>query len=778
MAENEIKRVITIESSESLNTLNNLNARIKELKGTMGDLDITTEEYRQVSEEVTQLENVKRNAIRGVTAAVEGSYNAYSKELSILQKHRKTLNENTQEYRDMTKRVAELQQKLKDMDADVGVYSRNVGNYSSAFDGLQGSVNEAAKKLPQLASGFAGFAAAMVEDIPKIIAQLQAMTAAEEGVAVGNETMAATGELAGMANTTVGATATTAAAGETAMGVAAEGAAVGVSTLIKACTSWNVILLAIITVLQIFADDIQEWIEGLGEADEQLNATERAAKSLREEIEANGLGIGDTIVKVRGLKDEWDALGESLEAREKFIAENKRLFDELGVAISGVNDAEVFFAQHTDDYIEAVKLRAQADAAKRLAGIHYEEEIKKKLEAQAKEEEAEAIRKEKVAEQADKKLQPLNSYTIKEAILPQEYLQGMAEGTELRKEAQEAHETADALFALAQSYDNAAEARYKFSGGTPPTSPTTSPTASTTSAKPMAKDDLIALTGGAIDASAEREALKVTLDARIRMTTANAEEREKIEKELAERLNEIEKARLDLTIVNLEAMLESEMLTNEQRLNIEAELIQAKIDLADMEVEKRKAADAEKLKSEEERAKKEKAIKDKEAKEEAEREKQMQSIKENMLNTTTSLIRQSAELYEEDSKERKALNAAAIVMDTYKAAMAAWTAAQGLPPGIGQAVGAANVAASVAMGAMQLANLFKVAPDGSNAEGALSSAQSAPNVASSMPASYTRSLQGDNELTEMNKDTRVYVVESDITNAQKSARVRVESATF
>ena len=778
MAENEIKRVITIESSESLNTLNNLNARIKELKGTMGDLDITTEEYREVSEEVTQLENVKRNAIRGVTAAVEGSYNAYSKELSILQKHRKTLNENTQEYRDMTKRVAELQQKLKDMDADVGVYSRNVGNYSSAFDGLQGAVDNAAKKLPQLSSGFAGFAAAMVEDIPKIIAQLQAMTAAEESVAVGNETMAATGELAGMANTTVGATATTAAAGETAMGVAAEGAAVGVSTLIKACTSWNVILLAIITLLQIFADDIQEWIEGLSEADEQLNATERAAKSLREEIEANGLGIGDTIVKVRGLKEEWDALGESLEAREKFIAENKRLFDELGVAINGVNDAEVFFAQHTGDYIEAVKLRAQADAAKRLAGIHYEEEIKKKLEAQAKEEEAEAIRKEKMAEQAEKKLQPLNGYTIKEAILPQEYLQGMAEGTELRKEAQEAHETADALFELAQSYDNASEARYKFSEGTPPTTPTTSPTTSTTSAKPMAKDDLIALTGGAIDASAEREALKVTLDARIRMTTANAEEREKIEKELAERLNEIEKARLDLTIVNLEAMLESEMLTNEERLNIEAELIQAKIDLADMEVEKRKEADAEKFKSEEERAKKEKALKDKEAKEEAEREKQVQSVKTNMANAASSIMKQTAELLQENSKEQKALNAAAIAMDTYKAAMAGWTSAQSLPTPFNAIVGTANVAASVAMGATQLKNLLRVASDGSNAEGILSSAQSAPNVASSMPASYTRSLQGDNELTEMNKDTRVYVVESDITNAQKSARVRVESASF
>lgn len=778
MAEKEIKRVITIESSESLNTLNNLNARIKELKGTMGDLDITTEEYRQVSEEVTQLESVKRNAIRGVTAAVEGSYNAYSKELSILQKHRKTLNENTQEYKDMTKRVAELQQKLKDMDADVGVYSRNVGNYSSAFDGLQGAVDNAAKKLPQLSSGFAGFAAAMVEDIPKIIAQLQAMTAAEEGVAVGNETMAATGELAGMANTTVGATATTAAAGETAMGVAAEGAAVGVSTLIKACTSWNVILLAVITLLQIFADDIQEWIKSLVKADEQLNATEMAAKSLREEIEANGLGIGDTIVKVRGLKDEWDALGKSLEAREKYIAENKRLFDELGVAIKGVNDAEVFFAEHTDDYIEALKSRAMAEAAKKKAGEYYEKVVVAEMQ---KEKDIAALEKarKKLSENYDLTRKAYGGNVVGE--LNEDVITAEENLAKTEKEIAKYKEAGDALFDLAQSYDNASEARYKFSEGTPPTSPTTpttTPTTSTTSAKPMAKDDLIALTGGAIDASAEREALKVTLDARIRMTTANAEEREKIEKELAERLNEIEKARLDLTIVNLEAMLKSEMLTNEQRLNIEAELIQAKIDLADMEVEKRKEADAEKLKSEEERAKKEKAIKDKEAKEEAEREKQMQSVKANMLNMTTSLIRQSAELFEEDSKERKALNAAAIVMDTYKAAMAAWTAAQGLPPGIGQAVGAANVAASVAMGAMQLANLFKVAPDGSNAEGALSSAQSAPNVASSMPASYTRSLQGDNELTEMNKDTRVYVVESDITNAQKSARVRVESATF
>ena len=775
MAENEIKRVITIESSKSLNTLNNLNARIKELKGTMGDLDITTEEYRQVSEEVTQLENVKRNAIRGVTAAVEGSYNAYSKELSILQKHRKTLNENTQEYRDMTKRVAELQQKLKDMDADVGVYSRNVGNYSSAFDGLQGSVDNAAKKLPQLSSGFAGFAAAMVEDIPKIIAQLQAMTAAEEGAAVANETMAVTGELAGMANTTVGATATAAAAGETAMGVAAEGAAVGVSTLIKACTSWNVILLAIITLLQIFADDIQEWIKSLADAEDAMTDAEKTMKGLLDEIENGSYGLGEAIYKIKEMQKAWDSLADDMEAKKKFVEENRSAFEELGVAVNSVADADALLIDQQKEFIQALKDRAMATAAAKLAAEQYE----KAITAQMKREQAER-KLSTIPQYVEQKRATISGggnaaygYAGKQ-LVNSDYTAQKELVNRYKKEEEAAMALAESYFNLQNAKEAAANTILDKAGLNATPTPTT-PTA-TTNTKPMSKDDLIALTGGAIDASAEREVLKATLDARTRMTTANAEEREKIERELTEKLNDIEKARLDLTIVNLEAMLESEMLTNEQRLNIEAELIQAKIDLADMEVEKRKEADAEKFKSEEERAKKEKALKDKEAKEEAEREKQVQSVKTNMANAASSIMKQTAELLQENSKEQKALNAAAIAMDTYKAAMAGWTSAQSLPTPFNAIVGTANVAASVAMGATQLKNLLRVASDGSNAEGILSSAQSAPNVASSMPASYTRSLQGDNELTD--KDTRVYVVESDITNAQKSARVRVESASF
>lgn len=722
MAENEIKRVITIESSESLNTLNHLSARIKELKGNMNDLDITTEEYRQVSEEVAQLENVKRNAIRGVTAAVEGSYNAYSKELSILQKHRKTLNENSDEYKELTKRVAELQEHLKQMDADVGVYSRNVGNYSSAFDGLRGSVNGVVAKLPALKGGVSGFAESMNESLPHLIESVQQYKAMAEE--------------AGEAANVMGA-------------------------LTKSLFSWNMVVSVAVTVIQLYGDKIVEWINKLTSGERQMSTAKRAAEELNKAIEEQGLGIGDEIYKLKELQDAWNSLGNDLDAKRKHIEDNKEAFDELGISINNVRDAEKFYIDQTDDYIAALRDRARAEAAERIAGEYYD----KAAQASIKK-----IKWEKVVEIGDRQKATMPGLWASDTRNQESYDKAKSELRIIDKEIDGYNAMGDALFDMAKAYEAAAKQKYNFNNNTNPTTPSSfkvgayRDSADKQSTINPAADWGIA---DAVDASAEREVLKKTLEARTKMLTANAEERKSIEEKLNADLIMIEELRLMEHEIILAGMLNSDELTAEERMAIEDELTKNKIAQSDLQ-----------LKAEEERAKKTKALKDKEVAEEKTRKAQMKQIGDSMASTTSSLLKQGAELLEEDSKERKALNAAAIVMDTYKAAMAAWTAAQGLPPGIGQAVGAANVAASVAMGAMQLANLYKVAADGANAMSALSSAQSAPNVASSMPASYTRSLQGDNELTEMNKDTRVYVVESDITNAQKSARVRVESATF
>jgi hypothetical protein len=730
MAENEIKRVITIESSESLNTLNHLSARIKELKGNMNDLDITTEEYRQVSEEVAQLENVKRNAIRGVTAAVEGSYNAYSKELSILQKHRKTLNENSDEYKELTKRVAELQEHLKQMDADVGVYSRNVGNYSSAFNGLQGSVNGVVAKLPALKSGMSGFAESMNESLPRLIESVQQYKAMAEEAGVAANVMGA---------------------------------------LTKSLLSWNMVVSVAVTVIAVFGEKIAEWVKQLFKATSAMTIQQRAVEEFSKAIEEQGLGIGDEIVKLKELQDAWNSLGNDMDAKRKHIIDNKEAFDELGISVKNVADAEKFYIDQTDDYIEALKSRAIAEAAKRQAETYYDKMVAAQV--------ANDIDRARYVKMPDKVYEKNHLLTAMAGTGNIFYKEVDSEAKKelgatiaaRDKEIADYERMGDALFELAKGYEAAGKQKYNFTNPTTPSSSSFKAGAYRDSADRQSTINPAADWGiaDAVDASAEREVLKKTLEARTKMLTANAEERKSIEEKLNADLIMIEELRLIEHEIILAGMLNSDELTAEERMAIEDELTKNKIAQSDLQ-----------LKAEEERAKKTKALKDKEVAEEKTRKAQMKQIADTMASTTSSLLKQGAELLEEDSKERKALNAAAIVMDTYKAAMAAWTAAQGLPPGIGQAVGAANVAASVAMGAMQLANLYKVAADGANAMSALSSAQSAPNVASSMPASYTRSLQGDNELTEMNKDTRVYVVESDITNAQKSARVRVESATF
>lgn len=731
MANTEIKRVITIESKESLNTLNNLNSRIKELKGTMGDLDITTEAYRETSEEVNRLENVKRNAIRGVTEAVEGSYNAYSKELSILQKHRKTLSENTQEYREITKRVGELQDKLKAMDAEVGTFSRNVGNYSSAFDGLQGSVNGVVAKLPSLNGGLASFAQSLNESLPNLIKSVESYKemAAETGSSVS-----------------------------------------AITALSKAMFSWNAIISIAVTLIVAFGDKISSWVKELFNAEKRLTSAQKAIKDFNEAIKEDGLGIGENIVKIKQLQSAWNALGKDLDAKKRFVEENKQAFDDLGLSIDDVASAERFLIDQADDYVKSMRKRALADAAYRQAGEYYDKAAalqalnmvdKGKYDAMPDMSSVTGVR-------ISSGGAPMGTFTK-----PNEHKMALGEQMAARdKEIAQYNEMGDALFKLASGYNVAAEAKGGFSGGgggggsRSTSSKYSTPGYSSSTASKMAIPTLGAVTSG-IDEAAEMESLKATLAAKRQMLYASAEEQVAIEEKLSVDLATIEETRLSLQEVALNEMLRNEELSAEERMSIEEELTRNK--LAQTELQ---------LKAEEKRAEEEKAILDKADKEKRAREKSYVQFSMAMAKTTSQILNVVADEMKEQSKEQKALRAAAIVMDTFSAAMAGWNSAQSLPTPANLILGAVNVAASVAMGAVQLKNLLAVAEDGSNAASAMSSAQSAPAVSSSMPAAYTRNLQGDNELEEMNKDTRVYVVESDITEAQEASKVRVESASF
>lgn len=139
--------------------------------------------------------------------------------------------------------------------------------------------------------------------------------------------------------------------------------------------SWQTALTTGIMLLVMYGDEIVDWVGSLFKGEEQLSATERAQRGLSEAIKESGYGIGDEIVLLRQLSDEWLTLGDNLDAKKKFIKDNQSAFEDLGVAISDVNDAENLLQINTPDFIEAMRLRAEATAANKLAAEKYEEAL-------------------------------------------------------------------------------------------------------------------------------------------------------------------------------------------------------------------------------------------------------------------------------------------------------------------------------------------------------------------------------------------------------------------
>ncbi|MBR5492520.1 MAG: hypothetical protein IKV77_05260 [Alistipes sp.] len=94
-------------------------------------------------------------------------------------------------------------------------------------------------------------------------------------------------------------------------------------------------------------------------------ASKRAQEELRE-FEKNATeGVVGLVSQYQQLAKEWKSIYGDQKERAQWIKEHKALFDELGLSIKNVNDADRYFSvEGTNAYIKAVKQRALADAYK------------------------------------------------------------------------------------------------------------------------------------------------------------------------------------------------------------------------------------------------------------------------------------------------------------------------------------------------------------------------------------------------------------------------------
>lgn len=145
------------------------------------------------------------------------------------------------------------------------------------------------------------------------------------------------------------------------------------SQILSSLASWQTALVLGVSALAMYGKGIGNWIAGLFKGKE-------AVDELSEAIKDNGFGIGDDIVKVKELQSAYKALGDDMNSRKQFIIDNKEAFDDLGVSINDVVEADRLLIDRTPEFIEAMKLRAQAAAAKQIAETKYEEWLMKQQE--------------------------------------------------------------------------------------------------------------------------------------------------------------------------------------------------------------------------------------------------------------------------------------------------------------------------------------------------------------------------------------------------------------
>ena len=349
--------------SESANRIDTINDRISELKSGLKGLraerkagTIDEEAYNERVAQTTQ----ELAANRAEVKALQSAMRTYSREIQYNIKEEKNLEgavnglrasirNLTAEYNALSaadragaignglaERISKIQTQVSAAEQRLGNFRSNVGNYQSAFNGLNVAVSQIVRELPSAAMGADMFFLAISDNIPMLVDEINKLRefnkSSEQSVPI-------------------------------------------LKQLGAAVFSWNSLISVGITLLTVYGKDIVSWIGNLFKGREAAMTMAEAQAEVNKQMAESSGSYGDQVAQLRALQLQWNQLGDDLKAKTEFVKNNREAFDKLGVAITTVADADNLFIQNTDAFIEAMNLRAQANAANELATQKYKDAL-------------------------------------------------------------------------------------------------------------------------------------------------------------------------------------------------------------------------------------------------------------------------------------------------------------------------------------------------------------------------------------------------------------------
>ena len=353
--------------SESAKRIDTLNDRISELKSGLKGLKaarkagtIDEEAYNEQVAQTTQELVANREEVKALQSAMrlysheiqdnikeeknlEGSVNGLRKSIRDLTAQYNALSAADREGsvgNGIAERISKMQAQVSAAEQRLGNFRSNVGNYQSAFNGLNVSVSQIVRELPSATMGANMFFLAISNNIPMLVDEINKLRAANK----------------------------------LAMKEGKQGVPI-LKQLGDAVFSWNSLISVGITLLTVYGKDIVSWIGNLFKGREAAMTMAEAQAEVNKQMAESSGSYGDQVAQLRALQLQWNQLGDDLKAKTEFVKNNREAFDKLGVAITTVADADNLFIQNTDAFIEAMSLRAQANAANELATQKYKDAL-------------------------------------------------------------------------------------------------------------------------------------------------------------------------------------------------------------------------------------------------------------------------------------------------------------------------------------------------------------------------------------------------------------------
>lgn len=129
----ETVRLVRIDTGDSIKTVAELKKYIKELKDGIEKLEIGSEEYNDTLKALKEAQDAQRDSMHfGVETvkAAKGSYNDLVHTMRELKEQWRATSDESERSK-LGFQINDINNQLKELDASVGVYGRNVGDYSN-----------------------------------------------------------------------------------------------------------------------------------------------------------------------------------------------------------------------------------------------------------------------------------------------------------------------------------------------------------------------------------------------------------------------------------------------------------------------------------------------------------------------------------------------------------------------------------------------------------------------------------------------------------------------